>query len=82
MKYFPNRQITQNPEVIIKSETLTGQDGFNAEQILGKFYLVSPVDAKEIFAIQNMIHGEDKFAPAKGNGIIVSAAALATLDAK
>ena len=85
MKYFPNRQEAPNPEVIIKSETSRGTEDFNSHQILGMFYLVNPAEpgqAKEVLAIQMMTHGEDKFAPAKGNGIIVSARALAKLDAK
>ena len=90
MKYFPSRQEAPNPEVIIKSETSRGTEDFNSHQILGMFYLVNPSEpgqAKEVIAIQMMIHGEDKFAPAirfmaHGEGIIVSARALAKLDAK
>jgi hypothetical protein len=49
---------------------------YNREALKGKWWRVIPVDAKEVIALQMLIHREEKFAPAFGSGALVSDEAL------
>lgn len=81
-RLFPGRTRSDNPEVIIRSMNLMNNPVYETKTIPGRFYRVSPQCPQEIYALQ-MIEGQnDKFAPAAGDGVIVSAEALARLDAK
>lgn len=47
----------------------------------GMLHKVRPTNAKEVFALQMLEHRVEKFAPENGNGIFITPAALAKLNA-
>jgi len=49
---------------------------YNREALKGKWWRVIPVNAKEVIALQMLVHREEKFAPAFGSGALVSDEAL------
>jgi hypothetical protein len=79
---FQTRQKSDNPSVIIRKEDKYGRPTVEAGTVQGRFYRVSPSTAREIFAIQYLEHQHDKYSPSEGDGVILSEAALAKLDAK
>jgi len=81
-RLFPGRTRSDNPDVIIRSTNRMNNPVYNTKTIHGRFYRVSPQCPKEIYALQMIENQMDKFAPAEGDGVIVSAEALAKMDAK
>jgi len=45
-------------------------------EIPGKWWRVLPTDAREVFALRMLAHREEKFAPAKGHGVLISDEAM------
>jgi hypothetical protein len=41
-------------------------------ELPGKWWRVLPTDAKEVNALRMLAHREEKFAPAKGHGVLIS----------
>jgi len=81
-RMFPGRIRCYDPAVVIKKKSRIGTDKFEETTIKGRFFRVSPQCWTEVLALQMMEGDHDKYTPAKDNGIIVSAEALAKLDAK
>jgi hypothetical protein len=74
---FGAKTKVKNPDIIREEKDLRyGTPVFNSRQIKGDFYRVIPSDAKEVAYIRNLEHRVDKFAPARGNGIIVRCSAI------
>ena len=73
---FEILQKVKNPRVL-KPVQLRGLTSFEAHELKGIYYKIIPSNAKEVFALQMLEHRAEKFAPAEGNGILVTAAALA-----
>ena len=82
-KLFHTRQHRINPTVVlIDGVKLDGTPNHVTGIQIGSFSLVFPNNAREVLALQMMIHHVDKFAPATGGGVIVSNNYLAMLDAR
>lgn len=77
---FPERIKMTNPRVILPTENERGAVSWDRGTVVGKFFRVVPETPREIAALRMLDHRIDKFAPAEGNGAIVSAEALAKLD--
>lgn len=80
-RMFPERIKSNDPRVIVRVENARAAISYDQETIQGKFFRVVPQTPREIAALRMLDHRVDKFAPADGNGAIVSASALAKLDA-
>jgi len=72
MKLFAlNRE--NNPSVIMpRRDSEADRTSWEAVTILGKFHRVFPTTAKEISAIRMLEHRSEKFAPAHGDGVIIT----------
>ena len=73
---FAIRRVENNPVVIVGDNFDTNRPSFTAKPLVGKFYRVSPTTWREVAALQMLVHQHEKYAPAAGNGIIVTVAAL------
>ncbi len=63
---------SKNPEVIVKRKMVTVDDyAFDSTQLRGNYYRVIPTNAREVFFLASLEKYEEKWAPAKGNGVIV-----------
>jgi len=78
-KYFKLRSTERDPFVIVRKESSHGYQ-FCIERLKGEFYRILPFGPKDIFAVSMMSHREDKFAPANGNGIILTKEIVAKFD--
>lgn len=66
-----------NPEVIVQEHRVTcSEPKYVATTITGTWARVFPQTASDVFFLQCLEHRVDKFAPANGVGVIVSASAL------
>jgi len=70
-KFFKLRTLETNPRVIIRKDMITGSQ-FVEHELKGQYYRILPFGEKDIYAVSMMAHREDKWAPAKGNGIILT----------
>lgn len=73
---FPVRVRVRNPEVIMPEDRRESSVSYTITTISGEFYRVTPKSPREIFAIQMLEHHRDKFAPAHGDGVILTSEAL------
>jgi hypothetical protein len=74
---FGAKTKVKNPDIIREDKDLRyGTPVFNSTQIKGDYYRVIPSNAHEVAYIRNLEHRVDKFAPARGNGIIVRCSAI------
>ena len=73
---FEILQEVTNPRVL-QPVQLRGLTSFESHELKGTYYKIIPTCAKEVFALQMLEHRVEKFALAEGNGILVTAAALA-----
>ena len=78
-KTFKLRTLETNPQVVIRKDMVTGSK-FVEHELKGEYYRVSPCCEKEIHAIAMMVHREDKWAPAKGDGVILTKEIVAKFD--
>lgn len=81
LNIFPNRQKIYDPEVVFPTTNRLGRIDYGTRILHGRFVRVIPETIREVHALQMLDHLQDKFAPAKGDGVILSAEALAKLDA-
>ena len=81
MNLFKDRIKSTNPLAIAITYNKLGNPRFEAEQKQGVFYRVIPACLKEINALKMLEHRFDKFAPATGDGVLITAAAMKMLDA-
>ena len=77
---FHITQRIKNPTVIVASRTQV-TDSVTTRQIAGTMHLVMPHSAREVLALQMLEHQVEKFAPAIGNGVLITEAAHAKLNA-
>lgn len=62
-----------DPEVVIRTQAKErGRYDYDTGIVKGKFLRVKPETSKEVFAIQWMEHHVEKFAPARGEGILIT----------
>jgi hypothetical protein len=80
MTLFPITQRIKNPTVIITERTETSE-GIRAVQRNEVMHLVMPYTSREVFALQFLEHQVDKFAPASGNGVLITENAYRKLNA-
>lgn len=74
---FGAKNKIKNPDIIREEKDLRyGTPVYNSTQIKGDFYRVIPANAHEVAYLRNLEHRVDKFAPARGNGIIVRCSAI------
>ena len=81
--FFASRKRERNPLVIKK--TLSSQRSdiytYDHERLQGNYHRIYPTST-DYFALVCMIHRVDKFAPAIGEGVIISDKCLEVLDNK
>ena len=77
---FPERTEVVNPMVVIKHTFSKHDFHFEVRRIKGKFYLVIPNTAKEVFYIQMLLKNVDVLVPQDGDGLIISANAVECCD--
>jgi hypothetical protein len=77
---FPITQRIKQPTVIIAHRTQVS-DTVKTVQLSGTWHLVMPHTAREVLALQMLEHQIDKFAPADGNGVLISESAHRKLNA-
>ncbi|MBU6170616.1 MAG: hypothetical protein KGQ87_03865 [Verrucomicrobia bacterium] len=77
---FPITQRIKQPTVIIAHRTQIA-DSVRTVQLAGTYHLVMPSNAREVLALQMLEHQIDKFAPAEGNGVLISESAHRKLNA-
>jgi len=72
----PLTKTETDPECVVFVKTDKRGNDLETERVTGEFYRVKPTTAAEVFAIQWMEHQREKYAPARGEGILISAAAI------
>jgi len=73
MTLFRNKELINNPKVIIRREDYPKNDFyFITKELAGPFYRVNPSNAKEVFFLQALPKNVFVFAPAEGNGLIIT----------
>jgi hypothetical protein len=71
---FPACVASPNPDAIVKSKmSVSDEFIYGTVRLEGEFYRVAPSSAREIFFLANLEKYREKWAPAKGDGILVSA---------
>lgn len=73
--FFTIIKIETNPEVIVCVHT-GDRISYEAAIQPGEFCRVMPSSAHQVFALNMLEHHREKFAPAHGNGILVTRAGL------
>jgi len=81
MNLFKDRIKATNPYAIELRYNKLGNPKFEVEQKEGVFFRVIPNCIKEIHALKILEHRLDKFAPATGDGVLITANAMKMLDA-
>ena len=76
-KLFQERVVENNPKVLLRQDNpVKNEFTFKMQERVGKFYRVIPTNAKEVLYLRALQKGYDYFAPAEGDGLIVSAHAI------
>lgn len=78
---FQIHQRTFRPHVIVRERTQR-EDTYRIIERDDTCLIVMPSNSKEVLALQLLEHGVDKFAPANGNGVIITQDAHRKLNAK
>lgn len=80
--YFAIREKEENPICLVtKKHAFINIVDVRPKEISGRFFRVIPTTSREIMALNMMEHQYEKYAPAFGDGVIISEAALQKLDA-
>ena len=66
----------KNPSVIARLETPKGTVTTESKTQKGMFVRCFPKTSRDIMTMQMLIHNEEKFAPAEGNGVLVELTAF------
>jgi|688.fasta_scaffold2197353_1 hypothetical protein len=75
---FAIRTLVKNPDVITqKVEPGQQEVSFTTASQSGDFYLVHPATTQEILFVMFLAHRDEKFAPARGNGVLIRKSLLA-----
>jgi hypothetical protein len=77
---FSTAKIERNPEVVHFHEE-NGIEKYDTKFLKGSFYRINPDGWREIFLLQMLEMRHEKFAPAKGNGVLISKSAFEKLTA-
>jgi len=64
------------PEVIVPRPENKSDIKFGTDFVRGRWWRVFPEDGKDVRFIEWLIHHEEKFAPANGDGILISNSAF------
>ena len=72
---FSIRTPEANPTVVY-IRMRVGKTTWETKEVKGSFHRVFPVDARENSALRMLQHHVEKFAPATGNGILITDEAL------
>ena len=73
MTLFRDKEVIHNPKVIIrKDDPLKDDFTFSIKQLEGAFYRVIPSTAKEVFFLQSLPKNVFIYAPAEGDGLIIT----------
>jgi hypothetical protein len=75
---FPTRIACKDPK-IVKSYAVKDQTLYKEQEEEGFFHLVFPIDGREHLFLRSIVHQLDKFAPAKGEGVLVRSYLLLSL---
>lgn len=78
---FLNRETVLDPEVVFRTTDSKGNPTTDVKILNGSHCRVIPSSAKEVFLLRMLDHCVDKFAPTRGNGIILTNRAISILDA-
>jgi hypothetical protein len=65
-----------DPRIICEQKKTNGHNIFETRYASGLFFRVYPKTCREVSALQMLQHHVDKFAPADGNGIIITKNAM------
>ena len=76
---FQKRFLETDPMGIVRNIGSDGTHEFVAEQLDGDFFRVFPT-ADDYESMLMMLHREEKFAPAFGDGVLVRSETIATFD--
>lgn len=79
-KLFALRTREDDPTVIIRTENYHTGYTYDAKKITGKYFRIRPTSV-DFDALSMMRHHDDKYAPAFGNGVIISEFMLNQHDA-
>lgn len=80
---FFARVASKSPEVIMKRKMISVDDyAFDTHSLKGNYYRVVPTNAREVLFLASLEKYVDKWAPAKGDGIIVRADIIDQLPKK
>lgn len=77
---FQIHQRAFRPQVIVRERTQR-EDTYRIIERDDTCLIVTPSSSKEVLALQLLEHGVDKFAPANGNGVIITQEAHRKLNA-
>jgi len=77
---FPNREVEDDPRVMIRVQESKHDFTFLVESRSGKFYRVIPNSSKEVYYIQMLLKNIDVLVPEEGDGLIISAKAIEHCD--
>ena len=73
MNLFKEKELVHNPKVIIRKNDNSKDDfSFSIKQLEGAFYRVVPSTAKEVFFLQALPKNIFIYAPAEGDGLIIT----------
>jgi len=83
MKLFKTRVKLASPADVIVTDGYKSNGNPNCvgKMLYGQFYLVFPKTSKEVEALMLAEHQVEKFAPERGDGVVVSAQFLKLIDA-
>tara|TARA_B100000287_G_scaffold145125_1_gene136962 strand:+ start:236 stop:487 length:252 start_codon:yes stop_codon:yes gene_type:complete len=74
---FKNREIEVNPTVLIREDHPSKNDfSFKHKILVGMFFRVIPLTAREVFFIQGLAKNYVVFTPENGDGLIISPSCL------
>jgi hypothetical protein len=78
---FPAKIAINDPQVILKEKYENSDEySYYGEMVVGDYYRVIPTSPREIDFFAGLKKYEEVFAPAKGNGLIVRADVIDTID--
>jgi hypothetical protein len=78
---FSTAQKELNPEVVFHNPKIVCGTGFDTKNVKGSFFRIIPDGYREIFLLQMLEMHCEKYAPARGNGLLITKAAFEKLTA-
>ena len=71
MSLFKNRELVHNPKVLIREDD-ENDFSFSVKQLEGAFYRVVPKTGREVLFLQSLKKNVFVYAPAEGDGLIIT----------